>query len=108
MNITLGNAVIFGISVLFQVGALLLMPLTKGFTAPLPSLGLALLFSTGLALLARLSAAGAELGVLVPLASAVVPITTTLIAIPLFGESASPIKLGCLLAACALIGLASR
>lgn len=108
MNFGLHNAAIFGVSVILQVSALLLMPATKGFTSPVPTIALIVLFSAGLGLLARLAHGGVELGVLVPLASAVVPLTTAVLAILIYGESASPAKLGLLLVACTLIGMASR
>ena len=108
MTLSFPNVAIFLGSVCFQVCGLLLMPLTKGFTAPLPTIGLIVLFSTGLGLLARLLDSGVELGVLLALGSAVVPLTITILAIFLYGESASFMKISLLVAACALIGLASR
>ena len=108
MNITLPNAGIFFASICFQVCGLLLMPLTKGFTAPLPTIGLIVLFSTGLGLFARLLNSGVELGVLLALGSAIVPMSVTILAIFLYGESASVTKIGLLIAACVLIGVASR
>lgn len=107
MNFTIANAAVFGLSVVFQVCGLLLMPLTKGFTAPLPTVGLIVLFSTGLGLFARLVHSGVELGPLLALGSAVVPLTITILAIFLFGESASAMKIGLLSTACLLIGLAA-
>jgi multidrug transporter EmrE-like cation transporter len=107
MNVTINNAAIFGLSIILQVCAFLLMPLTKGFTVMLPTAGLIILFSTALGLLARLSYEGAELGPLLALGSAVVPLSITILSIFLFGESASAMKIALLSTACLLIGLAT-
>jgi small multidrug resistance pump len=105
--ISLQTIAIFCTSIIFQVTALLLMPLSRGFTAWLPTAGCLALFAVGLGLLARLAHSGIELGTLIPLSSASVPLATMILAIFLYGESPSPLKVALLLGACALIGVAS-
>lgn len=107
MAISFTAILTFLLSILFQVSALLLLPPSRGFSAWLPTLGCLALFAVGLGLLARLAHSGVELGILIPLSSASVPLATTFLAILLYGESASPIKIGLLLIACMLIGIAS-
>jgi multidrug transporter EmrE-like cation transporter len=107
MAISLQSAALFFTSIVFQVLALLLLPLSRGFTAWAPTLGCLALFAVGLGLLARLAHSGIELGTLIPLSSASVPLATMVVAILFYGESASPLKVVLLLVACALIGVAS-
>lgn len=94
-------------SVGFQVLGLSLLPLTKGFTNPVATLVSAARFVIGLGLLARLTHDGVDLGLLVPLTSTLIPLCAIAVGVLFYGEAASLAKLGLLLAACALIGLAS-
>ena len=100
------SAATFALSIIFQVAALSLMPMTRGFTALLPTIGCVALFGVGLGLLARLLQSGVDLGILIPLSSASVPIATMIVSILVFSEPASAPKIGLLVLACALIGVA--
>ncbi len=101
------NIATFMVSVLAQLGAILLLPRTAGFTQLGPAVLCCLLFSLGGAALARLAHSGVELGILVPLMATIIPLATITIGIVAFGESASPLKLTLLGAACMLIGVAA-
>jgi small multidrug resistance pump len=90
------------------VAGLVLLPLTRGFTAPLATVGSSAAFVIGLGLLARMSRDGVDVGVIVPLTSTLIPLCVIAAGVVLYGESASPMKIGLLVVACGLIGLASR
>lgn len=107
MAISIQSILLFFVSIVFQVTALLLLPLSRGFTVLIPTAGCLALFAVGIGLLARLAHSGIELGTLIPLSSASVPLATMALAVVFYGESASPLKIVLLLAACALIGIAS-
>lgn len=95
-------------SVACQVTGLVLLPLTRGFTAPIATLGSSAAFVIGLGLLARMSHDGVDIGVIVPLTSTLIPLCVIAVGALLYGESASLMKIGLLIVACGLIGLASR
>lgn len=95
------------ISALSQTLGVLLLPLTRGLTAPLPTLGSALAFLFGIGLMARIAHSGVSLGVLVPILAATVPLGAIAVSILFFGEAASVAKIGTLILACVLIGVAN-
>ena len=97
----------FAGSVALQVFGIAMLPQTRGLTAPLPTLGAALGFVGGIALLARLAYGGVNLSILIPLMSTVIPLASIALGVFLYGESVSGLKLGLLVAACGLIGIAS-
>lgn len=94
-------------SVVFQVIGLSLMPLTKGLTELVPSIGCGIAFLAGLGLMARLLNSGINLGILLPFMAAIVPLCAIAVGIIFYGESASLIKLSLLVSACLVIGFAS-
>ena len=94
-------------SVVFQVIGLSLMPLTKGLTEWVPSIGCGIAFLAGLGLMARLLNSGINLGILLPFMAAIVPLCAIAVGIMFYGESASLIKLSLLVSACLVIGFAS-
>ena len=98
----------FLISIVFQVGAILLLPSTRGFTNPLPSVLCVASFGVALWMLARIINSGVDLGLLIPISAAAVPLATMIAGIVLFHEPGSPIRVMLLLGACALIGVAGR
>jgi len=98
---------LFFASVAFQLLAMVLLPRTRGFTAGLPTVGCALLFVCGIWMVARMYAGGAKLGIMSPLLAAVIPLGVIAIGILFYNESASPLRVGLLLGACALIGVAA-
>ena len=98
---------IFLFSVLAQIAGISLIPKTEGFTKPLVTVACCALFVLGVGALARLSQRGVELGILIPIMAATIPLLTIVMGIVLYQESASPLKLSLLGAACMLIGVAA-
>jgi multidrug transporter EmrE-like cation transporter len=98
----------FTISVAAQLLGTAMLPLTQGLTRPVPTLAGALGFLIGTGLMARLVNSGVNLSVLVPLVSAAVPLASIAMGVLLFGDTPSVPKLALLLAACGLIGFASK
>ena len=98
----------FTISVAAQLLGTAMLPLTQGLTRSVPTLVGALGFLIGTGLMARLVNSGVNLSVLVPLVSAAVPLASIAMGVLLFGDTPSVPKLALLLAACGLIGFASK
>ena len=98
---------IFLFSILAQIAGISLIPKTEGFTKPLVTAACCALFVLGVGALARLSHRGVELGILIPIMAATIPLLTIVMGIVLYQESASPLKLSLLGAACMLIGVAA-
>ena len=94
-------------SVVFQVIGLSLMPLTKGLTELVPSIGCGIAFLAGLGLMARLLNSGINLGILLPFMAAIVLLCAIAVGIIFYGESASLTKLSLLVSACLVVGFAS-
>ena len=107
--ITLTPAIIaiLAASVVFQVIGLSLMPLTKGLTELVPSIGCGIAFLAGLGLMARLLNSGINLGILLPFMAAIVPLCAIAVGIMFYGESASLTKLSLLVSACLVVGFGS-
>jgi quaternary ammonium compound-resistance protein SugE len=95
-------------SVAAQIIAIGLLPRTGGFSHPVPTIGCIVAFIFSFWMVACLLHAGASLGVLVPLMSALVPLGAMLVGIAVYGETSSLPKILALVAACVLVGLASR
>ena len=94
-------------SVICQVIGASLMPLTKGLTETLPTLGFAIAFALGLGIMARLINSGINLSALLPFMAAVVPLCAIAIGVLVYGESASALKISLLIFSCLTIGFAS-
>ena len=91
-----------------NTAAIAVLPRTAGFTKLLPtSLCLAGFFVTAWAL-ARLVHSGIQLSILMPLAAAAIPLAAVFVGVFYYGEPASPLKIGILITACLLIGVAAR
>ena len=90
-----------------QAGAVFLLPMSKGATALVPTLGLTISFCIFAILLSRLLTAGVSLSILVPLMAALGPLSGIVIGTLAYGEAASLGKIAMLLAACGLIVLAN-
>jgi small multidrug resistance pump len=99
--------VMFFASVAFQLAAMVILPRTRGFTAPWPTLACAVLFVCGIGTIARMYQSGAKLGIMSPLLAAVIPLGVIAIGVLMYHESASPMRIALLLAACGLIGAAA-
>jgi quaternary ammonium compound-resistance protein SugE len=91
-----------------QLGAVALLPRTQGFTAPVPTMACISIFVFSIWMIARISHSGASLSILVPLLNAIVPLGAVSIGMVVYGETASFLKIGVLVIACTLIGVASR
>ena len=101
MSVT--NIATFAIAVLTQLAAIALLPRTNGFTQLVPTLLCSALFVIGIGALARLAHGGAQLGILIPMMSAVIPLVTIVIGIVVLvavvlahggGSAASPARSG--------------
>ena len=95
-------------SVIFQVIGASLLPMTKGLTAVIPTIGCGVAFAAGLGIMARLINSGINLSVLLPFMAAVVPLCAIGIGIFVYGESASSLKIMLLVFSCLTIGFASN
>ena len=102
------TVVTFLISIVFQVGAILLLPSTRGFTNPLTSVLCVASFGVALWMLARIINSGVDLGLLIPISAAAVPLATIIAGILIFREPASTMRVLLLLGACGLVGVAGR
>src|SRR5881394_3974432 len=100
------GALLFG-AIASQVYAIYLMPLTKGVTVLLPTIGVMLCFAAFTFLVGRLLVSGFQLILVVPLLSAGVPLGGILVGILGYGEYASVTKISALVLACLLVGAAS-
>lgn len=94
-------------SVICQVIGASLMPMTKGLTEIIPTIGFGIAFAGGLGIMARLIHSGINLSALLPFMAAVVPLCAVVVGILLYGESASALKISLLVFSCLTIGLAS-
>lgn len=102
------TVVTFLISMVFQVTGILLLPASKGFTNPLPSIGVVASFGVGLWMLARISNSGVNLGLLIPISAACVPLFTMAAGVLFFHEPGNALRVALLAGACVIIGLAGR
>lgn len=94
-------------SVVCQVIGASLMPLTRGLTEIIPTIGFYMAFATGLGIMARLINGGINLSALLPFMAAVVPLCAIAVGILFYGESASGLKISLLIFSCLTIGFAS-
>jgi multidrug transporter EmrE-like cation transporter len=77
-----------------NLAGLTLLPRTQGFTDPGVTAAMLALFAVSYWLIARIVQSGANLGILIPLMSTVIPLATVAIGILLYGESGSPVRIG--------------
>ena len=105
---SVGLIITFTISLASQLLGVAMLPLTQGLTRPVPTLIGALGFLIGTGLMARLVNNGVNLSVLIPLNSTAVPLASIAMGVLLFGDTPSAPKLAVLLAACGLIGFATK
>ena len=94
-------------SVVCQVIGASLMPMTKGLTEIIPTLGFAIAFAIGLSIMARLINSGINLSALLPFMAAIVPLCAIAVGVLVYGESASALKISLLIVSCLTIGFAS-
>jgi multidrug transporter EmrE-like cation transporter len=98
---------VLAISVL-QVAGAVILPKSQGFTNVPVALAIIAMYAVSLFIMARLIQGGASLSILIPFLSAVGPMLAMGAAIFFYGESASFAKIGMLVTACLLVGVASR
>ena len=99
--------VLVATSVICQVIGASLMPMTKGLTEFIPTLGFGIAFAIGLGIMARLINSGINLSALLPFMAAVVPLCAIAVGVLVYGESASTLKISLLVFSCLTIGFAS-
>jgi surface polysaccharide O-acyltransferase-like enzyme len=95
-------------TVVLQIAALTLLPMTKAFTKPLATLACLAALFLAMYLFARMIASGVQFAVLIPLNAAAVPMCSLILGALFMGQGASPLKFMTLVVACALVGLAGR
>lgn len=98
---------LFVFTVVAQLFAISLLPKTGGFTQPGPTVLCSIAFILSIGALARIAHSGVEVGILIPLMSAVVPFVTMMIGIYAYGESASALKITLISVSCVLIAVAA-
>jgi multidrug transporter EmrE-like cation transporter len=91
-----------------QVIGVALLPSTRGFTQVGMTALCVLAFVGAVCMLARLTYGGASFGVLIPLSAIVVPLVSVAVGVIFYGEPASVYRIGLLLGACAMVGVASH
>ncbi|HKT72183.1 MAG TPA: hypothetical protein VJQ47_04785 [Steroidobacteraceae bacterium] len=95
------------ISIVAQVLGAALLPRTGGLTQPGYTAACALCYVVGIGLLARVVHAGVELGIVIPILAATIPLASIAVGVFVYGESAAPLKLALLVVACAAVGVAA-
>ena len=98
----------FAVSIVGQFIALALVPATRGFTAIVPTLICVVCFVGSLAVSARLVHSGVELSLLTPIVTVALQIFILIVGIAIYHEAASPAKIGLLVCAALMIGVATR
>jgi len=97
----------FGASIVLQLISLAFMPLSHGYTKPLPTLGVIVCTNLTVYFFALLVARGVQLSVLIPISAALVPLGAIALGVLTNGESAPMLKMAILVFAAFLIGVAS-
>lgn len=106
-SIPLSSIVMFIGSALFQLAGVALLPASRGYTAPLPTLGSAVCFLIGVFFLARIIASGVPIGALIPLSAAFVPLCAIFVGVIFYAEPITWGKAAILMTACGLVAVAS-
>jgi multidrug transporter EmrE-like cation transporter len=105
-GISLSTGVLFAAAVIAQVISIAVLPRTLGFSNLPYTLTCLIAFDLSLWMCARLSQ-GVNLGLLIPAMSALVPLASIAVGIFVYHEPALVPRIGLLIAACGLIGVAS-
>lgn len=106
-SLSLNFILIFAGAVVCLVVTNAALPLTSGYTKPLPSVFVSITQVMALMLLNMLIYEGMQLSILAPLTGAALPLAMVIIGIFFYKERASLRKIGALVLACFLIGTAS-
>jgi small multidrug resistance pump len=107
MGISMINVARFSISVILQVAMITLLPATKAYTNLWPTLAAIACINAAIWLLARIVASGVQLSFLIPISATVIPLSVIAAGILFYGEPAPALKIGLLVFASLLIGVAS-
>jgi multidrug transporter EmrE-like cation transporter len=107
-TITPGLIVSFAALILLQLAGVTLLPRTQGFSNLGVTAAMLVIFAVSYWLMARIIQSGANLGILIPIMSTIIPLATVAIGVVLYGESASVVRIALLTSACILVGVASR
>lgn len=105
--VTLNQAFLFFVSILFQVIGLSVLPQTRGFTNIGPTIICVVTFIVGIGMFARILTTGVQLSTLIPIAAAAVPLAIVAVGLLVYGEPASLYRVLLLVIACGAIGVAS-
>jgi multidrug transporter EmrE-like cation transporter len=108
MSVAVQIVILFVVNLALQVFTLILLPMTQGFTRPIPAIVLIVAMSGSMWCMARMIASGVGLGILFPIIAAAVPLAAIAVGTLLLGEVASVPKIALLVTACTLICFASR
>jgi len=98
---------LFFLAVVLQIVMIFMLPQTRGYTVPLPTIACLASINAAIFFMARLVHGGMNLSLLIPLSAAVVPLGAIAIGVFAYGESAPILKIVLLCGACGLIGVAS-
>lgn len=90
-----------------QVAGLTQLPASKGLTQFWPTVGLVAGFVVGIGLLAKISDMGVNMSLLIPFVAAMVPLGAVAVGVLMYHEPASMAKIGILVTACVLVGVAN-
>lgn len=107
-DISLQTIFLFLGATVFQLIGVLLLPATKGMTQLLPTLGVALGYAIGVTCMSRMIVSGIDLSLLIPLITVTIILSAVAAGVIFYGDSASTLKIGMLVVAASLIGVASR
>jgi len=91
-----------------QVAGIFMLPFSKGFTNPIPSVLSVVAFGISLYLLARLQHAGYSVSIFIPFLACLVPLMSVVVMVFIMNEPASWPKVGLLMLSCAIVGTAAR
>jgi len=106
-NNTMRPVIMVKLVTLTQIAGVNMLIKTTGFRDPLWTLACLAVYAVSLFLLAETLRQGMALSLLMPILAALVPLASIIIAVVVFRENASGMRLGLLSLACALIGLAA-
>ncbi|MES2493580.1 MAG: hypothetical protein V4579_09920 [Pseudomonadota bacterium] len=105
---SLQNGLLFAGAAIFQLIGVLLLPATKGMTQLLPTLGVVVGYAIGVTCMSRMIVSGMDLSLMIPLITVTIMLAAVAAGVILYGDTASPIKIGALVAAGLMVGIASR
>lgn len=104
---TRGVVILVTITIALQALGACLLPATRGFTAPLPTIATVIAFVAGTYGMARLITAGMNLSVVIPLMTCTVPFVILVVSIFIYQESASLQRIALLVTGTVLIAAAN-